>query len=93
MRKILISALALLTLVIVAHAQALTDKQIADRIIADSRQAFHTTGGPCACPDDQERNGSRCGSRSAYRRPGGVSPKCFLQDVMAPDLAAYRARH
>jgi hypothetical protein len=31
---------------------------------------------PCDCPNDRARNGSRCGGRSAFCRPGGRSPEC-----------------
>lgn len=33
--------------------------------------------GRCDCPYDVARNGSRCGGRSAYSRPGGRSPVCY----------------
>jgi hypothetical protein len=37
--------------------------------------------GPCPCPFNTARNGSRCGRRSAYNRPGGESPLCFPSDI------------
>lgn len=33
--------------------------------------------GTCDCPYDRAKNGSRCGGRSAYSRPGGRSPVCY----------------
>ncbi|MCJ8323301.1 MAG: SH3 domain-containing protein [Rhizobiales bacterium] len=33
--------------------------------------------GTCDCPYDRASNGSRCGGRSAYSRPGGRSPICY----------------
>ncbi|RLQ87091.1 SH3 domain-containing protein [Notoacmeibacter ruber] len=36
--------------------------------------------GRCDCPYDRARNGSRCGGRSAYSRPGGRSPRCYFSD-------------
>jgi endonuclease YncB( thermonuclease family) len=30
----------------------------------------------CACPDETDRAGHRCGGRSAYLRPGGATPVC-----------------
>jgi|SRR5450759_2004943 hypothetical protein len=72
----------------------LTNTQIASIIVQASRDAYYQTGHPCACPDDLARNGSRCGGRSAYSRPGGASPKCYPdKDVTAADIAAYRAGH
>jgi hypothetical protein len=37
--------------------------------------------GVCACPYQSARNGSQCGGRSAYSKPGGYQPKCFEEDV------------
>src|SRR5262245_42138290 len=71
---------------------ALTDQQISEIIVRTSRQSYYSTGRPCACPDDSARNGSRCGLRSAYSRPGGASPKCYLLDVTTADIAAFRER-
>jgi hypothetical protein len=70
---------------------ALTEQDISEIVVRQSRQGYHSTGRPCACPDDFARNGSRCGLRSAYSRPGGASPKCYLLDVTAADIAAFRA--
>jgi hypothetical protein len=75
-----------------AQGQA-TDQQITEIIIRQSRQAYYATGHPCACPDDLARNGSRCGGRSAYSRPGGAEPKCYPKDVTAAEIARYRAGH
>jgi hypothetical protein len=89
-----LSAVALLVVgVIPAAGETLTGQQIAERIINDSRSAYYASGHPCACPDDHARNGSLCGGRSAYSRPGGAEPKCYPQDVTAADIAAYRAAH
>ncbi|EKS28242.1 Uncharacterised protein [Afipia felis] len=69
---------------------ALTAAAIAALIVTASRNAYHSTGRPCACPDDRMRNGRRCGSRSAYSRPGGAAPKCFADDVTAEMIEDYR---
>lgn len=34
--------------------------------------------GTCDCPYDRMRNGNRCGRTSAYIRPGGRVPICYL---------------
>jgi hypothetical protein len=97
MTKVSRSALAGVLLVALAGAIAarseapLTDDQIRSVIIQESRNAYYATGHPCACPYDHARNGSACGGRSAYSRPGGASPKCFPQDVTAADIASFRA--
>jgi hypothetical protein len=72
--------------------EKLSDQQVAEIIVRESRQAYYRTGRPCACPEDLARNGSRCGGRSAYSRPGGATPLCYLSDVTAAHLAAFRAR-
>ena len=33
--------------------------------------------GSCDCPYDFAKDGSRCGRRSAYDRPGGRAPVCY----------------
>ena len=71
----------------------LTDQQIAEIIVRESREAYYRTGHPCACPEDLARNGSRCGKRSAYTRPGGAEPYCYPTDVPAADIARYRSTH
>ncbi len=70
----------------------LTAAAIAALIVAASRQAYYATGRPCACPDDRMRNGRSCGSRSAYRRPGGASPLCYPSDITAEMVKNYRSR-
>jgi hypothetical protein len=34
----------------------------------------------CDCPDNRAKDGSRCGKRSAYCRPGGAAPNCYPLD-------------
>jgi len=69
---------------------ALTAAAIAAIIIKASRDQYHATGRPCACPDDLMRNGRACGGRSAYSRPGGAAPLCYPTDVTAAMIDAYR---
>jgi hypothetical protein len=79
----------------VAHAQSakLTDAQIAETIIQASRNSYYATGHPCACPYDRARNGSSCGRRSAYSRPGGAEPKCYPKDISKAEIESYRRSH
>src|SRR5262245_19604838 len=65
---------------------------IAALIVQQSRAAYYATGHPCACPDDLMRNGRRCGGSSAYSRPGGAAPKCYVSDVSAADIEKFRAQ-
>jgi hypothetical protein len=71
---------------------ALTAAAIAAIIVQASRDQYHATGRPCACPDDSMRNGRACGGRSAYSRPGGASPLCYPSDVTAAMIDSYRQR-
>src|SRR6266545_6766886 len=86
-------ALTLAAICTAAVAQRISDQQVVSLIIQESIVAYKATGRPCACPYDLARNGSSCGGRSAYSRPGGASPKCYPADVSAADIAAWRARH
>src|SRR5258706_1356560 len=70
----------------------LTAAAIAAIIVQASRAEYHAGGRPCACPDDTARNGSACGGRSAYSRPGGASPLCYPSDVTAAMIELYRQR-
>jgi hypothetical protein len=70
----------------------LTAAAIAAIIVQASRDQYHASGRPCACPDDTARNGSSCGGRSAYSRPGGAAPLCYPSDVTVAMIDAYRQR-
>lgn len=68
----------------------LTDAQVKQQIIQESIQSYH---GSCPCPYNVAKNGSRCGKRSAYSRPGGAAPICYESDVTEPMLRDWRKRH
>jgi hypothetical protein len=34
--------------------------------------------GSCECPYDTDKRGRQCGDRSAYSRPGGATPACYV---------------
>lgn len=67
----------------------LSDAAIADILIERSLAYYD---GKCPCPYNRARNGSRCGRRSAYSRPGGAEPLCYAKDVTDAMIANYRAR-
>ncbi len=69
---------------------ALSDDAIAQVLIAKSIASY---SGNCPCPYNSASNGSRCGGRSAYSRPGGASPLCYTADVSADSINRYRAQH
>lgn len=70
-----------------------TDDQVRQAIIRDSTAAYYATGHPCACPYDSARNGSSCGRRSAYSRPGGAAPLCYPADVTPGMVQDWRRNH
>ena len=89
--KIALSALALLSAAIPATAKstALSNDAVATILIKESRDQYD---GPCACPYDHARNGSSCGKRSAYSRPGGEEPLCYRSDVTPEMIEQYRRK-
>lgn len=67
-----------------------SDADIKKAIIAESIAAY---SGSCACPYQSARNGSSCGKRSAYSRPGGYAPVCYDNDITPESVENYRLRH
>ena len=57
-------------------AQRLSDDDVRKLMIQESISSYH---GSCPCPYNFAANGSQCGRRSAYSRPGGASPLCYLR--------------
>jgi hypothetical protein len=72
---------------------ASNDNQIRQQIIQQSIAEYWATGHPCACPYNVARNGSRCGARSAYTRPGGAKPLCYLSDVTDEMISDWKHEH
>lgn len=64
-----------------------SDTEIARILIRQSQQGY---SGNCPCPDNYDAAGRRCGGRSAYSRAGGASSLCYISDVSAAMIAAYR---
>ena len=85
--------LALLTAASVSSsaqaAKPSTDAQIKEAIVKDSMASY---SGSCPCPFNIDRAGRRCGKRSAYDKPGGKSPICYVSDVTAKMVEAFRAK-
>ena len=70
MKVLAVVFVALFAAVTVASAQTMTPQQ------------YHKEKGPCACPDDKAKDGSKCGKRSALCQKGGVEVKgCYKVDV------------
>ena len=66
-----------------------TDDQIKRLVIQQSLASY---SGNCPCPYNVDRAGRRCGKRSAYSRPRGVSPLCYDPDVTQRMVDAFRTR-
>lgn len=66
-----------------------SDDEIANALIQRSQANY---SGNCPCPDNRAANGSRCGGRSAYSRPGGASPLCYRSDVTPAMIQSERER-
>lgn len=52
--------------------------EIKNQMIQNSISSY---SGPCPCPYNVMKNGRKCGGRSAYSRPGGSAPLCYLSDI------------
>jgi hypothetical protein len=74
-----------------ANGAIKTAAAIAAMLVQESRNAYYASGRPCACPDDLMRNGRRCGGNSAYSRPGGAAPYCYVSDVPPAVIQRYQA--
>jgi hypothetical protein len=44
-------------------------------------ESINHYSGHCPCPYNLASNGSHCGGRSAYNRPGGYAPFCYETDI------------
>jgi hypothetical protein len=73
-----------------ASAEPLADGQVRQRMIDESIAAYP---GSCPCPYNLARNGSRCGGRSAWSKPGGYAPLCYPDDIDESMVRAYRDRY
>jgi len=71
-------------------SQAPSDAQVKKAIIKESIASYP---GNCPCPYSTARNGSRCGGRSAYSRPGGYAPICYPRDVTEEMIIEWRENH
>lgn len=57
------------------------------------QQSIQRYSGNCPCPYNRASNGSRCGARSAWSRPGGASPLCYAEDVTDSRVRSWMARN
>jgi hypothetical protein len=81
---------ALLLFARISRAESLSDEQVRKRMIQES---IASCLGNCPCPYNLASNGSRCGKRRAWSTPGGYDSFCYLEDISAAQVLAYRERH
>lgn len=86
MKNYLIALVFLLPLSVLGQ-QRISDEQIKHQIIQSSIARYP---GNCPCPYSTARNGSQCGGRSAYSKPGGYSPVCYPHDVTQAMINDYK---
>ena len=73
--------------------ELLTDAAIIAALIALSIAAYRAGGpGKCACPDDTDKAGHRCGARSAHSRSNGWVVACSPADITKQMIEAYRSQ-
>ncbi len=89
MKKLLLIILCLISTFVWAD-QSPSDAQIKQQII---QQSIASYPGNCPCPYSTARNGSTCGARSAYSKPGGYDPICYPNDVTQSMIEQYRRSH
>jgi hypothetical protein len=70
-----------------AYAADKSDSDIKKQIIAASIANYPSN---CPCPYNRASNGSQCGKRSAYSKPGGYSPICYEGDVTPAMIESYK---
>ena len=73
-----------------AKTSVLSDAQIKQKVIEESIAQYP---GPCACPFNHARNGSSCGKRSAWSKPGGYDPICYADEVTPQMIKEWREQH
>ncbi|KAB1175642.1 hypothetical protein F6477_18055 [Photobacterium damselae subsp. damselae] len=69
---------------------AKTNSKIKQEII---KQSIRSYSGRCPCPYNVTSNGSRCGKRSAWSKPGGYSPICYEREVTHEMISRWKRSH
>jgi len=74
----------------IAAAEGVPDAKVREVMIRESIASY---SGSCPCPYNQARNGSACGKRSAWSRPGGYAPLCYPSDISDKMVEQFRRQH
>jgi hypothetical protein len=89
MKKLFIVLLVIFSGPVLSDSK-ISDSQIKQQIISESIASYP---GNCPCPYNVARNGSSCGRRSAYSKPGGYDPICYPRDITPSVVLDYRRRN
>ena len=84
---LLFSALSVQTLSAYDNTEITAAKR---KMITESISSY---SGNCACPYNSAANGSSCGKRSAYSKPGGAAPLCYETDITDAQAAEWLRRN
>ncbi|CAM8383257.1 hypothetical protein MCEREM36_00935 [Candidatus Methylopumilus universalis] len=82
--------LYLLLVPLISFSETAQNQQIIQKIISESIANY---SGNCPCPYNRASNGSSCGRRSAYSKPGGYALVCYAQDVTLEMISTYKHKH
>ncbi|ARR51582.1 hypothetical protein ETN89_15060 [Photobacterium damselae subsp. damselae] len=89
MKSILVTIILVLSLPSLS-VSAKTNAEIKQEII---KQSIRSYPGRCPCPYNVTSNGSRCGKRSAWSKPGGYSPICYEREVTHEMISRWKRSH
>lgn len=74
----------LFTILLIIFSKILYSKS-PDEIIKESIANYP---GKCPCPYSLMSNGRKCGKKSAYNKPGGYEPICYVNDIRVESVFA-----
>jgi hypothetical protein len=73
-----------------ATTATLSDEQVKEAIISESIANY---SGNCPCPYNHASNGSMCGKRSAWSKPGGYDPICYKNEISQEMVDEWKTRN
>ena len=89
MKKLIFVLSIILTFPAIAKSN-MSDAEVKQQMIHESIASY---SGSCPCPYNTASNGSLCGRRSAYTKPGGYAPLCYDSDITSQMVKQYRGRN
>jgi hypothetical protein len=90
MRWMTLTVTLLMAFSTLGFADTMTDSQVRQLMIKQSIASYPGNG---PCPYNLASNGSKCGKRSAWSKPGGYAPLCYPGDITDDMVKSYRAQH